>query len=225
MTRTIILVALTISLASSTTAASEPADEGTNTTAVDIAAEDKSGVHTHDGFFLRLVGSSMAMGIGSSTAEGTESAIASAGGSFEASVGGIVADNLALHADFFSASGKATWEEGADNVVFGRNQDVELTGVGLGLTRYFEASNVYLSGSLMSTWLRAPSVNDDKTVDMDIAYGGLLTVRAGKEWWVGDEWGLGVMGSLFVGAAVDSADDNTVLGYGGATLGVSATFN
>ena len=225
MTRTGIITALTISLISSIAAATETIDEATDAAAVDLAAEDNTGAHTHDGFFLRLVGGSMAMGIGTSEEGGSSTGIASVGGAFEASVGGIVAENLALHVDFLSASGEATWAESPENEVFSRNQDVELTAVGIGITRYFMPNNVYLSGSLMSTWLRTPTFDDEDNVEMAIGYGGLLSVRAGKEWWVGDDWGLGVTGSLFAGAGVFAADDANVLGYGGATIGVSATFN
>ena len=227
MTRTIIAIAMTISLISSTAAATETADEATDTATVEVAAaEDNTGVHTHDGFFLRLVGGSMALGMASERNDGSEMAIASAGGAFEASVGAIVAENLALHLDFLSADGEATWSESHDDVVFGRNQDVDLKGVGIGLTRYFEPSNVYISASVMSAWLSAPSVDEEKTVSMTTSYGGMLTLRAGKEWWVGDQWGLGIMGSIFAGAGIDEAnDDETILGFGGATIGVSATFN
>ena len=222
----IIAMTLVFSLVTSTAAATGRDDRGSDTTAVDLAEED-SGVHTHDGFFVRLIGGSMAIGIGTAKENGTEAGIASAGGSFEASVGAIVSENLALHADFLSASGEATWAERSDGVAFGRSQDVDFSGVGLGVTRYFEPSNVYISGSLMSVWLTAPVIDEEGVVEMTDSYGGLLMMRAGKEWWVGDEWGLGIVGSIFAGAAVSDVVDNeeTVLGFAGATVGVSATFN
>lgn len=62
---------------------------------------------------------------------------------------------------------------------------------GVGLTWYSDG-NTFVGFTLGTS--RASLVTDDYDVDSDWGYG--LGVRVGHEWWVGDDWALGIVGSV-----------------------------
>jgi hypothetical protein len=70
--------------------------------------------------------------------------------------------------------------------------DVSLTHLGGGLTYYFGESNFFVTGFAGIGRLDAEVEGEDAGTDNGFA-GGL---GVGKEWWVGDRFGIGVMGSF-----------------------------
>jgi hypothetical protein len=180
---------------------------------------------THDGFFLRLsTGFGWAKAsIGDATGE---LEISGGAGDANLAVGGMVAPNLALHGTLWgwalddpdgtlSVSGS-----GSSSGSF--NGTLLMGAAGAGLTYYFMPANVYLSGSIGTATLTG-----SKQLDGESKSGFALDVTLGKEWWVGDGWGLGLSGDF----QYFSVKDDTFLGldenWSGPAVGLrfSATFN
>ena len=165
------------------------------------------GAHQHDGLFLRLTagpGFGSWQGSGTATAPSTVGAITNpqsdgskGGGSI--SLGGAVGENLILHGDLWF-NGNSPRQTRTAFMEFG-------TAVaGGGLTYYFMPHNIFVSGGIgmATSWLVVLDPNDmDREFGRDSRHdripdgfnygtgiGAYLMV--GKEWWVSDNWGLGV---------------------------------
>ena len=93
--------------------------------------------------------------------------------------------------------------------------------LGGGLTYYMMPANIYFTGSLGMGKL---SYEDDEGNDSDTDMGLALDLAIGKEWWVGNSWGLGVAGSMnYHSFGDDVVDEN----WEGISFGLrfSATMN
>ena len=175
---------------------------------------------THDGIFLRLAG-----GVAFANTEiedGDESLeFSDIGGDGNFAIGGIVAHNLALHGTLWGwalndADGELNDQE------FDSNVAVTMSAIGGGLTYYFGPSNLYLSGSVGMGSLDFH--DEDDTFDGDTDHGVVVTALLGKEWWVGNSWGLGLAGEVnYHSFSADFVDEN----FDGISFGVlfSATLN
>lgn len=178
------------------------------------------GEHQHDGFFLRL-----APGLGTMSASETIGSskieISGASGLFNFGLGGAIAENLILHLDVasVSVSDPTVKFNGASATAYG---DVSTTLMGIGLTSYF-ASNVYLTGSIGIA--KSKFESHGVTYETDNGYG--INLMLGKEWWISDNWGLGVAGQLLYTSCPDPSGFGTSYDYKTTSLGVlfSATYN
>lgn len=146
--------------------------------------------YVHDGFFLRL-----APGFGWNNTEsdsgGNSLKMSGVSGLFNFAIGGAVSQDLILHLD---ASGVRT----SDPEVKQNGTDVSsnfsyssTSMVGLGMTYYFP-SNFYLTGAAGMAESRYKS--NGSTTKTDTGFGA--NVMVGKEWWVSDNWGLGIAGQF-----------------------------
>ncbi len=175
---------------------------------------------THDGFFLRLSGG---FGYaGSSTDVGaSELEVSGATGDVNFAIGGMVSPNLALHGTLMGVSATnpdMDWG-GAMSEEF--DGEATLTAIGPGLTYYFMPANVYISGSVGLGRLEA-DIDGGPTLESDTGF--VLDAGLGKEWWVGNSWGLGVAGGvMFHSIPVSDTDES----WTGVSLGLrfSATYN
>ena len=146
---------------------------------------------THDGLFLRLSGG---FGVSESNLDqsGGDIELSGIGGDGNFAIGGIVSPNLAINGTLWG------WDVSDPDVEIGdfsgeANGDLSLGAVGGGVTYYLMPSNVYLSGSL---GLGKLSFEDPDGNSGDTDYGLAFDACVGKEWWVGNGWGLGVAGDL-----------------------------
>jgi len=154
-----------------------------------IPYADAGQPRTHDGVFLRLSGGVSFANTEIEDDNGDTFEFGDMGGHGNFALGGTIANNLMLHGTLWG------WDiSEADVEINGQevdsNTDVSLGAVGGGLTYYFEPSNIYISGSLGVGQLSFGNDFDDS--DTGLAFEALL----GKEWWVGNSWGLGVAGDL-----------------------------
>jgi hypothetical protein len=94
---------------------------------------------------------------------------------YNVAIGGTVAPNLALHATFFGWTDLPAPEM--------NNSDLTATAAGGGLTAYIMPANVYVSASVGIAKLAGFE-------DSDAGIMGDFTL--GKEWWVGNHWGVGL---------------------------------
>lgn len=188
-----------------------------------IASTVFANEQTHDGFFLRL-----APGIGQAKTTVTDNVLPEAelddtGGMFSFMIGGAVRENMILH---FEATGVSLADP---SMKFGSDKgtldgDLTTTLAGVGMTYYFMPANAYISATIGAARTELKDNTLQGTFKSDSGIGGSLMV--GKEWWVSNEWGLGVAGQMLYancdgGDITDSGDVKTIA-YG---LLFSATFN
>jgi hypothetical protein len=180
---------------------------------------------THDGFFLRL-----STGLGYSRAEISDNTgqLEVKGGATDVNIaiGGMVGTNFALHGTIWGWSmsdpdGELTISGGGSGSGT-INGTLTMGALGVGGTYYFMPSNFYMSYSL-----GMGSLSGDGEIDGKTKSGIAVDATLGKEWWVGDQWGLGLAG----GVTYFSSKDDTILGidenWTGPSFGLrfSATFN
>ena len=170
------------------------------------------GAEHHDGFYLRLQS-----GVGytnmSASTKGTDLSIAGGGGSFGIALGaalnshlivyGTLIDDAALGPTYkitgpsMSATGNGMLVGAVSIGGFGR---AGVVGVGGGVAYYLD-SNLFFAGSLLGSRLFVDDSNGNAAArsDWGFTFEGLF----GKEWWVSDNWGLGVAGQMLLGAMKD----------------------
>ena len=179
---------------------------------------------THDGFLLRL---SAGGGVANTQIDSPlgEYEINGPAGDMNIAIGGMVAPNLSLHGTLWG------WAASEPDVDFdvpvigsgSTNLDgtVTLSAIGGGLTYYIMPANLYLSGSVGMGTLAV----DGDNFDADTEAGLTFDLTLGKEWWVGDAWGLGLAGGF--GYHSVPADDDLDENWSGTsfTLRFSATLN
>ena len=160
-----------------------------------------AGYHEHDGFFL-------SMGLGPLTASyddkvsgnapfaGSTLTFSGWGALFDVRIGGSIGTNLILSGDLIGRSlvepkleinggGSATLE------------DVTFTEalVGAGLTYYLMPENIFFSATLGLSNISLDYYRSGTRVTGTTDTGFGVNVKVGKEWWVGDDWALGIAGS------------------------------
>jgi hypothetical protein len=186
--------------------------------------------HNHDGFFVRL-----AIGVGGGVASGNNSrfvgdlSLSGAGFGTSIAIGGALTNNLILNADLFQATlfNPSVHQDGhhvgdASDVGhdLGVGEDVELAGLGIGLTYYIMPVNMYLAGSFGFGKAEFEAGSGERAGS---DFGFASNVMVGKEWWVGSDWGLGVAGQwVLLLAHDDILNDLTGIAF---NLMFSATYN
>lgn len=163
--------------------------------------------HTHDGFFLNI-----AMGIGYQSAnfaydshlydengeKTKEFNISGAATDLDLKFGGRIADNLLLHVTLAGATSTASEDVGEDDKV-----KVNLSIFGLGTTYYF-LDNYFATASFGMSEYHIDSNIATFTAKAEDIVGNLVCglafqIGAGKEWWVSENWGIGVSMALLYG--------------------------
>ncbi len=183
-----------------------------------IASHAGGGPKDHRGFFLRMTAGGLYASTGADDYE-----LASILGDFDASgwggdftlaLGGCVSENVALHGSLFSWSISDPDVE-IENLGEGElDGTVSMSAYGGGITYYMMPANVYLSGNVGLGFFTVDSEGEDETSDPGFA----MDLSIGKEWWVGNSWGLGLAGAF----GYHSIED-----FSGWNAGVrfTATFN
>lgn len=178
---------------------------------------------THDGFFLRL---SSGAGTASSSIESQGDNIKLSGtpSEWNFAIGGMIKPNLALHATYWG------WSIGDPDVDFNitgfgsgsgtLSGSATMGAFGGGVTYYFMPANIYASGSVGFGVLSL----DAEGVTGESDTGFALDLTLGKEWWVGNSWGLGLAGGYTYHSLPDKDVSENWTGSSFA-LRFSATFN
>jgi hypothetical protein len=191
-----------------------------------------SKTHQHDGFYLRLsvgIGGGVISGDGHVASGVDEVALSSFGIGSSIGLGFALIPNLILHLDLSFASffnsdvdvdgddqGAAAYADPG----LGVGEDQQLVGLGIGMTYYFMPANIYLSGSLGIGRV----VFEDDDGDRGASSVGLAgNLMLGKEWWVANDWGIGIAAQLLL----LSVEDDLLNDVNAAALSVlfSASYN
>ncbi len=159
-----------------------------------VSAQDMSysdGYHSHDGIFLRLSG-----GLGYSALFSTEDVVSGISTLTVLSIGGAVKKNLIVNVEFYgSKTLDYTYTTSGDLSDSFKYFDMTFSGVGLGMTYYSMPGNSYFSASVgfgafgLQDGLMGASSEYKSKISFNFTFG--------KEWWVSDNWGIGVGGQLF----------------------------
>ena len=178
------------------------------------------GRHEHDGFYLRF---QLGGGYTQATVVGEDFAIKGTGYGFNAEFGGAPVRNLILFGKLYGTSAPNPDIEVGDITIEGQDDDVSqnIGAVGAGVADYIMPANVYVSGALTFAQLTV-SEDGDTVAESDL--GGALHLGVGKEWWVSDNWGLGLGAELALGR-VPEKNDSSKWNVVNAMLLLSATFN
>ncbi|SEM14440.1 Outer membrane protein beta-barrel domain-containing protein [Stigmatella aurantiaca] len=188
-------------------------------TATLASAQNDEGRHTHDGFFLRLQ-----LGGGYNHADATSVDLKLKGGAagLNAEIGGAVTRNFILYGKLSGSAAPGPDIEAGAGLIRG-DDDVSLnfSAIGLGASYYLMPSNFYVSGALSFTQLSI-SVDGETLGETDL--GGALHLGLGKEWWVSDNWGLGLGAEVMFGR-IRSDDTDDDWNTASVMIMFSATYN
>ena len=158
------------------------------------------GVETHDGFYLRIIaGGGFAHYAGDFSYEDPythfkiNEEITYSGGmpiTIRIQIGGTISDNLI----FYGVTGSTimynpTLEiDGEEEYRGAYSNEVSMGGFGPGICYYLMPENFYFSGSIQL----ATATDPYKVEEGNQLIGFGINVGIGKEWWVGEQWGLGL---------------------------------
>jgi hypothetical protein len=185
------------------------------------------GAERHDGFYLHL---QLGPGFTSAKASSGPDSITLSGGGFGFSIaaGGALNDNLILFGELLvdSALSPDVEVNGVKTATLD-NASAGLGGFGAGVAYYVMPVNLFLSGALTASRLTVNDSNGNEVGSSDLGIG--IDLDVGKEWWVSDNWGLGVVGQFFVASMKDKdalpGGDRPTWKVVGFSVALSATFN
>lgn len=199
--------------------ASQRGSDGTGTMPFRLG----SGAMRHDqGIFVRpQVGfGNIAAEIKDANGTQTVDGLASA---FGLSVGGVVTEGLVLHGTLSASSIPDAQVDGGAPITTEQSRNFSVTSLGFGMT-YYTPDNLWFSAGVaphvMTLSTTASGCNtsdcvDDKSTE-DFGLG--LRAGVGYEWWVSDDWGIGL------GVEGFGAGGSDISTYGMTTM-FTATFN
>ena len=194
-------------------------------------ASAQSESHTHDGFFFNL-----SMGFGYQSVDYAydsklydendnhvhEFNLSGTATDLDIKFGGRIANNLLLHVTLAGVTNLGRTEVGEDDDI-----TANLSILGLGTTYYF-LNNCFATASFgMSEFHIGSNIAtftaSANNIGESLVSGLAIQVGAGKEWWVSDNWGLGVSLALLYGfdfGEYDYRDASTSV-----SIRFSATYN
>jgi hypothetical protein len=176
----------------------------------------------HRGLFLRLDIGAGYMG-SSFSDQGDDFTIAGVAVATSFAIGGTVARNQALAFHFWAlvTTDPRVSVNGGDAQRLGNNSATALVAFGPEYNIYSQ-QNWYFSVTPSLTRLHFDDGQGDES-DSNWGFGAQFAV--GKEWWVGDKWGLGLVAQFSFSSNTDQGTDApTITTFGGALL-FSATWN
>lgn len=180
----------------------------------------ESTVHRHLGFFLRLDGGLGYAGSSTSVA-GASASMTGVAIPFGLVIGGAVSENFIIAGDLWGISAVSPTYSLGGQSASASNSNFGLGGIGLNLTYYFMPHNIYLSvtPSLVGLSVRVSGSSSSSQAGFGAKVG------LGKEWWVGDHWGIGIAGQFFLGINSDTGTNPPTWTTLGGGLAFSATYN
>jgi len=175
-------------------------------------------MNLHDGFYLRLH-----LGASYLRLKADGRTMSGPGASLGLALGGTIAPNLIVYGACFAST---VTDPHTDTDFGGSSTEngvtLSLVGLGGGLA-YYLPSNVYVAGTVATMqWSMTASSDSNYTVD-DSQWGIGGQVLVGKEWWVSQDWGIGLAGEVIAASMKDNAAQTwTGLAF---SLLFSATYN
>ncbi len=149
--------------------------------------------HTHDGFYLQMDAGLGALSSKSSTFfdpffGDVDLAFSGTAGQFSLALGGALTPNFVLAGRFWGVTVTSPEVKLSGQKVNATDITQGLSGVGLDLTYYFMPVNIYLTATPSIGLLSLEQGGETYKTKNGFA----LRLAAGKEWWVSDNWGIGL---------------------------------
>ncbi|MCP3058721.1 hypothetical protein LXT21_08055 [Myxococcus sp. K38C18041901] len=187
-----------------------------------IALADDRGRHTHDGFYLR---GQLGLGYTNSAAvgQGVDLALKGGAGTLNLELGFAPINNFIIYGKLFGTSTPNPDIEVDGTTIEGDEDDdvaSNYAALGVGLAYYFMPANFYLSGAVVANQLSA-SYGGETEAQTDTGVG--LHVGLGKEWWVSENWGVGIGAELALGRIRSGGNDDWNVTH--FSLMFTATYN
>ncbi len=177
--------------------------------------------HTHDGLYLNLEGGFGALSSSASQA-GTDIKLSGPAGIFGVGLGGSLTPNFVIGGRLWGMLVSSPDVE-INGVKYSTTSDtsLDLTGIGLDLTYYVMPLNLYLQATPSVGML---SVKESGT-SYDTNSGFAIRLAVGKEWWVSDNWGLGLNVQYAHSSNKDKGTNPPTWGTNWFGVAFSATYN
>jgi hypothetical protein len=186
---------------------------------------------SHKGFYFSLTGG---LAFGPITLNATNSTFSTleangAGFQYDVKIGAVVSEdeNLILSLDAIGRAISAPSWTLDDTAVYSTSSVSASDAMyGIGITKYFMPSNMFVSGTFGLGKFQINYANSKVTSHSGFAF----QLKGGKEWWVSDDWEFGISVG-FAHIAADDQSDPANPGYSGklssikAFLGFSVTYN
>jgi hypothetical protein len=163
--------------------------------------------------------------MGGTDAYGVEAAFVGGGGSFGVALGGAVMPNLIIFGNLFGMTLTDPDFEIAGTPYGSVSGTTSFFGIGPGLAYYFDPYNVYISGTVAAMQFSANDSTTNATpYESEVGFG--FQGMVGKEWWVTQDWGIGIAGEIIAATGMKDKNDPTIK-WGGNTFSLvfSATYN
>jgi len=145
------------------------------------------GVHEHEGFYLHLDLGGGGMNT-STTQAGTKLEFSGGAGQFSVAVGYNVVPNFIIAGQLWGVSASSPDFEINGTKVPTTDITLDLSAVGVNFTYYFMPIDIYLSATPSIATATLKSGGTEFKTDSGFA----IRLAAGKEWWVSDNWALGL---------------------------------
>ncbi|RPI89855.1 MAG: hypothetical protein EHM32_12185 [Spirochaetales bacterium] len=190
----------------------------------DAVASDKKGVHRHDGFFFRT---QLGLGGGRTVIKdfnGDDFETKGTATTLNLQIGYAIFENFVL----FLENGVSVMPESKVKHISAvtksdKKNDVAISTFGLGLSWYLMPYNIHLS----PLFFFSVTEYDGPVLKGDSEGGGGLGLSIGKEWWVSDNWGLGVAFYIYSGSDTVKDQSNKKYDMSSSVIGImfTATYN
>jgi len=196
------------------------------------------GARRHDSFYLRMslgvdvAGMTRSVKAEVEDVEGYEGDSEIKGGALdsEISIGGTAARGLVLAGSLYSGGIYGPIIERDDGSELELDGPLQFSMLGFTLDYYIdERGGFHLGGTLgpAVAWARLPK---DSLFDFIGGWGGGIALNLGYDWWIADEWSLGILGRLLGArlAGKDTRDSITASekdGYGSLSLLFTAVYH
>jgi hypothetical protein len=187
-------------------------------TCVPAAAVARADVHRHDGFYFNLM---LGGGYMSSSATAEQLSYSGLAQSLSVAAGASINDRIVLYASLYDSIASNPSARRANDVV-NEAGSIAALGGGLGAEYFFIPLDVGVGARLgIERFVRRDST--DSTTALS-SWMPAVTVNAGKQWWVTDNWGVGGVVQVHLSMPLDpvSLDAFSTLWV---VLGLSATYN
>jgi hypothetical protein len=169
----------------------------------------------------------------SSVENGSDVKLSGVGMGLAVAIGGALSENLVLYGEGMTT--RAVSPDVKIGALSGQlssgSISAGMVGFGGGVAYYFMPVNIYVSASALAAWLNITDDSDsDHTVTLwETSVGFGLSASVGKEWWVSDNLGLGLVGQFGFASVSGKARDLTGVKPSwtslGFTIGFSGTYN
>jgi len=182
-------------------------------------AAGEDGYHKHQGLFMRIDAGGGYMKT-TATIGGSSLSLSGPAGSFGFSVGSNVIEDLSLFGHVGLSMVVNPKVSGGTPTSTG-DSTLNFATLGGGANYYFMPYNFYVSGMIVMTRLTTTTNGTSGSTDAGLG----AKVAVGKEWWVGDHWGIGVAGQFSLGSNPDQGSNAPNWTTITPALAFSASFN